>query len=127
MMAHQNLDHFPPRVLRRRRLAALQQGPYRRAREDHMMLPIMRARLRRGHAGTPAAIEGVLEAERGDAQRGPVECLENVLSIVGAVVVAHPRMVAPDDEVRAAIVLARQRMMHGFPWAGIAHRRRKRA
>src|ERR687885_2649343 len=120
MMAHQNLDHFPPRVLWWRRFAALQQGPYRRAREDHMMLPIMRARLRRGHAGTPAAIEGVLEEERGDTQRGPVECLENVLGIVGPVVVAYPRMVAPDDEMRAAIVLARQRMVHRFPWPRVA-------
>src|ERR687889_705447 len=34
-----------------------------------------------------------------------LELLEDVLGVVGAVVVAHPRVVAPDDEVRAAVVL----------------------
>jgi hypothetical protein len=44
----------------------------------------------------------VLEAQRLDADLLGMEAVEDLLRVVGAVVVADAGMVAPDDEVRAA-------------------------
>ena len=53
-----------------------------------------------------------------------VELVEDLLRVVGAVVVADAGVVAADDEVRAAVVLAHDRVEDRLARAGVAHRRR---
>jgi hypothetical protein len=48
----------------------------------------------------------MLEEERRDVELLGRELLEDVLSIVGAVVASNPGVATPDDEVGAAVVLA---------------------
>ena len=66
----------------------------------------VRTRLRSGHLTADLAPEGVLEQHRLDFELLRLELVEDELRIVGAVIVADARVVAPDDEVRAAVVLA---------------------
>ena len=54
------------------------------------------------------------------------ELVEDELRVVGAVVVAHARVVAADDEVRAAVVLAADRVPDRLARPRVAHRRRER-
>src|SRR4030095_9548674 len=63
---------------------------------------------RRARAG-----EGVVEAQRGDAQVLGGQRGDQLLGLEGAVVAADPGVVAADDEVGAAVVLADQGMQHG--------------
>ena len=69
----------------------------------------------------------MLEEQRRDPEVGRVELVEDSLRVVGAVVVSDTRMVAPDDEVRAAVVLARHRVEDRLARPGVPHRRRKDA
>jgi hypothetical protein len=54
-----------------------------------------------------------------------VDLVEDLLRVVGAVVVAHARVVAPDDEVRAAVVLPHDCVVDRLARAGVAHRGRE--
>src|SRR5262249_20680466 len=61
-----------------------------------------------------------------DLQRLGMKCtrpqlIEDVMRIEGAVVVANAGMVAPDDKVRTAEVLANQGMKQRLAWTGVAH------
>src|SRR3954465_1532268 len=80
--------------------------------------------LRRDDTGEGLTIKGLVEEQRGDTNGVLGERLEDRLRVVRAVVVAQPGVVAPDDEVRAAEVLAHQGMEPRLPRAGVAHRRR---
>ena len=55
------------------------------------------------------------------------DVVEDPVGVVGAVVVAHAGVVATHDEVRAAVVLAQDRVQHGLARTGVAHRRRQHA
>ena len=81
-----------------------------RAGERDAVLLAVGARLRRRHALAPVAPEGVLEVQRRDAQLAGRELVEDLLRVVRAVVVADAGVVATDDEVRAAVVLAADRV-----------------
>ena len=73
------------------------------------------------------AEERVIEEQRRDAQLARRELAEDVVRVVRAVVVADTGVVAADDEVRAAVVLAHQRVEDRFARPGVAHRRRQHA
>jgi hypothetical protein len=65
----------------------------------------------------------VLEEHRLDVELVRLELVEDQLRIVGAVVAADAGVVAPDDEVRAAVVLAADRVPDRLARTGVAHRR----
>ena len=90
-----------------------------------MVLLAVRAGLARRHALALVAPEGVLEEERLDAELVDVELVEDLLGVVGAVVVADAGVVAADDEVGAAVVPARDRVEDRLARAGVAHLRRE--
>ena len=106
----------------RRALAAAEHLAHHRAGEEHVRLAVVRARLARRHRAADLAVEGVLEHHRLDAERDRVELVEDRLRVVGAVVAADAGVVAPDDEVRAAVVLAADRVPHRLARAAVAHR-----
>jgi len=66
----------------------------------------------------------VVEEQRRYLERGRVEFLEYIMRVVRAVVVADAGVVAPHDEVGAAVVLADDGVEDGLARAGVAHRRR---
>src|SRR5713226_93560 len=118
---NQHLCHLWTRELAGGNLARLQHLAHFGATERDMMLTAMRAGLRRGHRVARAAEEGMIEEHRRNAKFSGIEFCEDVMRIVCAVVVADAGMVAPDDEMRTAIVLAHQRVENGFARASIAH------
>src|SRR5438874_7365789 len=69
----------------------------------------------------------MLEEHRLDVELVRLELVEDQLGIVGAVVVADAGVVAADDEVRAAVVLAADRVPDRLAWPRVAHRRGERA
>ena len=91
-----------------------------------MVVAAVRARLRRRHRAAGVAPERVLEEHRLDAELVRLELVEDELRVVGAVVVADARVVAADDEVRAAEVLAADRVPDRLARACVAHRGRER-
>ena len=90
-----------------------------------MVVPAVRACLRRRHLAAGPAPEGVLEEHGLDAQLVGLELVEDQLRVIRPVVVAHARVVASDDEVRAAVVLAADRMPDCLARARVTHRGRK--
>ena len=86
----------------------------------------MRARLRARHRAARLAPERVLEEHRLDVELVRLELVEDQLRVVRAVVVADARVVAADDEVRAAVVLAADRVPDRLARARVAHRGRER-
>ena len=85
----------------------------------------VRARLRARHRAARLAPERVLEEHRLDVELVRLELVEDQLRVVGAVVAADAGVVAADDEVRAAVVLAADRVPDRLARAGVAHRRRE--
>src|SRR4030095_14127109 len=81
----------------------------------------MRTRLARSHRRAGAAIESVIEKQWRNTQLLRFEFVENVMRIIRAVVVPHSRMIAAHNEMRAAVVLANQRMKDRFARTGVAH------
>src|SRR5215213_2326146 len=114
-----------PRELDGRELARAEQLAHARARERDVLARVVRAGLRRGHRAARAAVESVVEEERRDAQLFGLELVEDVVRVVGAVVTADARVVAPDDEVRAAVVLPHERVEDRLARPRVAHRRRE--
>jgi hypothetical protein len=86
----------------------------------------VRARLRARHRAARLAVEGVLEEHRLDVELVRLELVEDQLRVVRAVVGADARVVAADDEVRAAVVLAADRVPDRLARPRVAHRRRER-
>ena len=80
----------------------------------------------RRHRAARLAPERVLEEHRLDVELVRLELVEDQLRVVGAVVVADAGVVAADDEVRAAVVLAADRVPDRLARAGVAHRGRER-
>src|SRR2546428_7866575 len=57
-----------------------------------------------------------------NAQFDGVKLCKDRMRIVGPVIVPHASMVAPNDEVRTAIVLAHQGVENGLTRPSVAHR-----
>src|SRR5262245_60142497 len=77
-------------------LARPQELTHLGARQRHVVGRVVGAGLARRHAGAAAAVEAVLEAQRGDPDLLGRVALEDALRVVGAVVVADAGVVAPD-------------------------------
>src|SRR5581483_10515194 len=109
-----------------RQLTRREQLTHLRPRQRHAVLVPVRARLRRRHLAADLAPERVLEEHRLDVELVRLELVEDELRVVGAVVAPDARVVAADDEVRAAIVLAADRVPDRLARPGVAHGRRER-
>jgi len=66
----------------------------------------------------------MIEEHRSDCQQLRIKFAEDVVGVVSAVIVADPGVVAPNDKVRASVVLADDGMKDRFARPGISHRRR---
>ena len=113
--------HFRSAEFGRRRLARAQHVAHLRAAQHDVRLGPVRAGLGRCHGAARATEEGVIEEQWLDAQLARRERAEDVVRVVGAVVVADAGMVAADDEVRAAVVLADQGVEDRLARTGVAH------
>ena len=72
-------------------------------------------------AAALATVEGVLEPEGDDADVLRRELVKDVLGIVGAIVLTHAGVIAPDDEVGAAVVLAGDGVEDGLAGTRVPH------
>jgi len=64
----------------------------------------------------------MIEKHRRDGQRIRIKFVENLLRIISPVKVSDPGVIAPDDKMSAAIILAYDGMKDRLARAGIAHR-----
>src|SRR5256885_493520 len=87
-----------------------------------MLLTIVRASFTRCHGITHTTEEGMVEEHRRNPQLRGIEIGEDIMGIIGAVVVPDASMITSHNEMRAAVVLAHQSMENSFPWTSIAHR-----
>ena len=69
----------------------------------------------------------MLKKQGGDADIFGREFVKNALGVVGAVVIADSGVVAPHDEMGAAVIFAREGVHYGFARPCIPHRCRKNA
>src|ERR671911_2335131 len=116
----QQLGHLGPGELGRGQLAGGQHGPHLGAGEGDVLAVGVGAGLAGGHGQAAPAVEGVVEAERGDAQVLGGQRGDQLLGLEGAVVAANAGVVAADDEVGAAVVLADQGVQDGLAGPGVA-------
>ena len=65
----------------------------------------------------------MIEEQWLDAELAWCERAEDVVRVVRAVIAAHAGVVAPDDEVGAAVVLAHDGVENRLARAGVAHGR----
>src|SRR5204863_3165206 len=93
---------------------------------EDVVVAAVRAGLRRGHRAADLAPERVLEEHRLDPELVRLELIEDALRVVRAVVVADACVITADDEVRAAEVLAADRVPDRLARTGVAHRGRER-
>src|SRR5258708_903343 len=81
----------------------------------------MWTRFTRRHSCTGPAIESVVEKQWGDTQLFRFEFIEDVMRVISPIVITHSGVIAAHDEMRAAVVLANQRMKDRFARTGISH------
>src|SRR5690349_13721373 len=67
----------------------------------------------------------MVEEHRCDAEFRSIELCEDAMCIIGTIVVAYSSVIAPNDEMRTAIILTHECMEDGFTRPGIAHSGRK--
>src|SRR3954453_20958996 len=119
----QDLSHLGAAEFLGRQLAVSEHLPHLGAAQEDVVLLSVRAGLARRHPLALVAPEGVLEEEWLDAELVDVDFVEDQLRVVGAVVVPDTSVVAPDDEVGAAVVPASDRVQDGFARTGVVHLR----
>ena len=89
------------------------------------------ARMRAGFVGCQLsallAVKSMFELERDNAEGIGFELVEDLLSGVGIVVISDTGVIATDDNVRASVVLATNRVENGLSWSGIPHGGRERS
>src|SRR5262245_47169684 len=86
-----------------------------------MVLRIMGTGLGRLPSVALAAIKGDVDLQRSRVKRTVPQLVEDVMRIEGTVVIADAGVVAPDDQMRAAEILANEGMKQRFARARIAH------
>ena len=86
-----------------------------------MIFRIVGAGLRRRHPVAFPAIERDVDLQRLGQKRAWPQLIENVLRVEGTVVAADAGMVATDDKMRAAEILANEGMQQRLARTGIAH------
>src|SRR6185312_1561719 len=85
------------------------------------MLRIVRTGLRRRHAVTLPAIKGDVDLQRFGEECAVPQLVEDVLRVEGAIVAANAGVVASDDQVRAAEILADKSMKQCLARPGVTH------
>src|SRR4028119_1158902 len=130
---HEDLYDLGAGELRGRVLALGEHLAHLGAGDEDVVLRGVGAGLSGAHALARQAEEGVLEEEGGEPDLPVLELVEDVLGVVVAVeglaagVLAGTRVVAADDEVGAAVVLAAEGVEDSLARATVTHRRRKDA
>ena len=109
-----HLGHFRPGEFARQGAALAQDLADTRARQLDSRRCVVRAGTGRCQRLARTAEERRLELERRDAEFLGREPVEDLLRVVRAIVVADAGMVASDDQMRDAVVLADQRMEDRF-------------
>src|SRR5436190_17597307 len=117
---YEHFGDFGPRELDRGQLTVAEHLPHLRAGQEHVLLLVMRTRLRGRHRPARSAPERVLEEHRLDVELVRLELVEDELRVVRAVVVADAGVITADDEVGAAVVLAADRVPDRLARARIA-------
>src|ERR1700687_5463312 len=105
--------------------AVLQDLPHPAAGKLEPLLLFVGARARRRQVIANLAEEGCAELQRRDTQLVGLECIEGLLRFQRTVKAAYARVIAADDEVGDAVVLANQRVKESLAGTGVAHRRRE--
>src|SRR5207302_6629670 len=95
--------------------------PNRGAAQRFVLVGRVGARPDRGHAGAGTAVEGVLELQDLDAELAWRVLVEDPMGGVSVVVAAHSRVVATDDEMRAAVVASHQGVKDRLLRPRVAH------
>src|SRR5204863_8100814 len=121
VVAAEDLEHFRARELRRHRLAFGEPGAQLRARDLQLVLFAVRAGAARGHAHAEVAPEGDVHLQRPRLERAGRQLVEYPVRVEWPIVFADAGVIAPDDQVRAAVVLAKERVQQRFTWAGVSH------
>src|SRR6185437_14654799 len=117
----QHAGHLGPAELGRRLDALPEHLADLRARQVDVILRRVRTRLGRAHVPARLAEERVVEEHRLDPELVALEAVEDQVRVVRAVVAAHAGVVAAHDEVRAAVVLAADRVPDGLTRPRVAH------
>src|SRR5262249_47992881 len=98
----EDVGHLGAAELLGRPLAGAEEVAHLGPGQKDVVRLVVRAGLAGGHPAAAPAEEAVLEAERGDADLLGRVAVEDLLRVVGAVVVADAGVIASDDEVGAA-------------------------
>src|SRR5215210_6605968 len=128
---HEHFDDFGAGEFGGRVLALGEHLADLRTAYTHVVLFVVGAGLGGSHPLSLEAEEGVFEEEGGQPDLAFLELVEDVLGVVIAVerlavrVLARAGVVASYDEVRAAVVLAADRVEDRLTWSAVAHRRRE--
>jgi hypothetical protein len=121
---HKNLRHLGTRELGRQRRAGSEHlADLGAAQEDEVLLLVTLGGLaHHDHFAHHVRPGGVIGFEDLDLQLTLDHVgMEDLLGLEGTVVIAHARVVAADDQVRAAHVLAEQRVQHGLAGTAVQH------
>src|SRR5262249_47089457 len=100
-----------------------QDFPHLAPGEVEPMLRLVGARPRRNETSARAGEKSRGENQGNYSQLDRLELIEELLRSERAVEAAHACVIAPDDEVRDAVVLPDQRVEDRFARPGVAHRR----
>ena len=93
-------------------------------RKEQVGISVMRTGLAGSKSLALVAPESVFEHQRLDAEFVDVDVVEDLLRVIGAVVVTGTGVVTTDDEVGRAVVAADDRVEDGLAGAGVVHLRR---
>src|SRR4030042_1872203 len=117
----ENIEYFLPAEFGRN-VAPFRKGLPKRcpAQHDTILLAVWTG-LHRRHVAALAAVERPIDRQHLALQSTLPQIVIGLLRIEGPVVVAHSRMVAPDNHVRATEVLTEEAMKQTFTRPGIAH------
>src|SRR5215212_11300217 len=114
----QDVGDLVARELVRRPFAVAEHFPDLGPGKEQARVLLVGAGLVRGQALALVAPEGVLEHQRLDPELLDVDRVEDLLGVVGAVVVAGAGVVAADDEMGGAVVAADDRVQDRLARAG---------
>src|SRR5947209_6682646 len=118
----QDASYFGARELGRRKLAGAKHGSNLRATQADAVFDGMRAGFLRCHVPAAVAEERVLEEQWLNAELSRLELREDMLGVVGAVIVADTGMIPSHDEMRATEILADEGVKNRLPRAAVPHR-----
>ena len=117
----QDFRHLHARELARQVAAAAQDLAHLRARELQPVRGVVRARAGRSQAPAGLAEERGVELDRGHAELVRGEAVEHGVRVERPVELAHAGVIASDEQMRDAVVLARQRVEERFARSRVAH------